>query len=76
MENVSLLLRNTGVSDVQALGLSISVITASPSGSSHSGGTHSDCVIVNEVGKTVGHSTGEGTNPWVSLHLSMQSGKR
>lgn len=29
-----------------------------------SGGSHSDCVILNENGERVGHSTGPGTNPW------------
>ena len=31
-----------------------------------SGGSHSDCVILNEKGETVGASSGGGTNPWVS----------
>ena len=30
-----------------------------------SGGSHSDCVILNERGERVGASTGPGTNPWI-----------
>ena len=33
----------------------------------YSGGSHSDCVILNERGERVGSSSGPGTNPWSNI---------